>query len=405
MIIKGRIIDGTGSEPIHHGVVAVERTHITAVGSEREAKVNSDDQVFDAGNRTILPGLVDSHVHFCMTEGLSPYETYGISMSMISAVENANAWLNAGVTTVRDLGCAHRGIFALKDAIQKGTITGPRIIASGAIITQSGRSLSLGVAADGPDEFRKRAREQIGAGAEWIKIYASGQNHGRRPREPWEVWATVPEVRAACEEAHNKGLRVAAHCATAESALVCLDGGVDSIEHGLVLNDDVLHKMKKQNVYYVPTAYIHYLSGNFSTKLGWLGPEESWLQERLKMQVTEHERNVKRAAEIGVKIAAGTDFSGFYQNYNHTNILPPDLMANELQTLTRYGVDPMAVIRSATQVGAEMLGMDSIIGTIERGKLADLAIFDGDPLSDINALNPNQVWAVIKEGRILVKKP
>jgi imidazolonepropionase-like amidohydrolase len=403
VIIKGRIIDGTGAEPIDRGIVVVQGSRIEVVGSQGDVKVDASEKVIDAGEKTILPGLVDSHVHFCMTEGLSPYETYGIAMSTIFGVENAKAWMRAGVTTVRDLGCAHHGIFALRDAIEKGTVVGPRIIAAGAILTESGRNVSLGVAADGPDEFRKRAREQIGAGAQWIKIYASGQNHGRRRREPWEIWATVPEVTAACEEAHNKGLKAAAHCATAESALVCLEGSIDSIEHGLVLNDQVLRKMKEQNVYYVPTAYVHYLSGNFSTELGWLGPEDAWLQERLRMQVNEHERNVKRAAEIGVKIVAGTDFSGFYQNYNHTNILPPDLMANELQTLVKYGVDPMTVIRSATQVGAEMLGMEGTIGTIEKGKLADLAIFDGDPLSDMSALNPNKMWAVMKEGRILAK--
>ncbi|MGA2785448.1 MAG: amidohydrolase family protein, partial [Candidatus Bathyarchaeia archaeon] len=259
MIIKGRIIDGTGAEPIDRGIVVVQGSRIEVVGSQGDVKVDASEKVIDAGEKTILPGLVDSHVHFCMTEGLSPYETYGIAMSTIFGVENAKAWMRAGVTTVRDLGCAHHGIFALRDAIEKGTVVGPRIIAAGAILTESGRNVSLGVAADGPDEFRKRAREQIGAGAQWIKIYASGQNHGRRRREPWEIWATVPEVTAACEEAHNKGLKAAAHCATAESALVCLEGSIDSIEHGLVLNDQVLRKMKEQNVYYVPTAYVHYL--------------------------------------------------------------------------------------------------------------------------------------------------
>jgi len=408
LIIRGRIIDGTGSDPIEKGAVVVSSGRILEVGPEKDIEIpKSDTEVINASGKTIIPGLIDAHVHFCLNQGFEPLDSYAIGMSTLYGVENARRWINAGVTTVRDVGCKHRGVYALRQEIDLGRVAGPRMLIAGRIISQSGRTYiekgGMSVPADGADEVRKIAREELGAGADWVKVYASGQGVGPKPRDPWDVWMTVEEISAACDEAHSKGKKAAAHAINAEAAMNCIKGGIDSIEHGLLLNDDVLEEMKKHNVYYVPTIFTYYIDGELPIERCYkFKPQDAWIQDRLRnKELPFHAHNVKRATEIGAKIVAGTDIP---EPIEEGNIIRADAMAQELILMVKYGLTNMHALRTATQTAAEMLGLEQEIGTLEKGKAADLIILNGDPLTNMNVVLPENISLVMKEGRIIQRQ-
>jgi len=392
--IKGRIVDCTGADPIENGIVIISNDHIVEVGKEKDVKIPSDSNVIDASGKTIIPGLIDCHTHFCsvatsMDDSVDlPPKSYDVCKSTLYGVENAKRWLNAGVTTVRDIGCKHRGIFALREEIEAGRILGPTLILGGRIITQSGRSGSFGVAADGANEVRRAARQDLGAGAEWVKVYASGGGSASRLRDPWDVWMTTEEIAAACDEAHSKGMKAAAHAVNAESAMRCVKAGIDSIEHGVLLDDEVLEAMRKHNVYYCPTAYYYHIRGEHPSI-----PE--WIRKRISTELLHVQRQcVKKASEIGVKLVAGTDMGA----PSEEGLSEPDALAQELMLRVKYGLSPMHVLMSSTRTAAEMLGVKDKVGTLEKGKLADVVVVEGDPLKSMEAVLPENVWLVMKKG-------
>jgi imidazolonepropionase-like amidohydrolase len=406
-LIKGRVLDCTGSGPIEKGAVVVQKDQIKDVGRERDVMFPAKAKVIDASGSTIIPGLIDCHAHFCMATGAAdtsykddfpPLKSYDIGKSTLYGVENAKRWIMAGVTTSRDIGCKHRGIFALREEIEAGRILGPRLVLAGRIVFQSGRRDSLGIQADGADEVRKVARQELGAGAEWIKVYASGAGTGNRPRDPWDIWMTYEEIYAACDEAHSKGMKAAAHAINAESAMRCIEAGIDSIEHGLLLNDDVLKAMKKNNVYYCPTIFTYYIDGEHALGEGKFTEQEAWIKERLlKEELPMHKQNVRRAAEMGVNIVVGTDIP---HPIEEGNLIRADATAQELMLLVKYGLTPMYALRAGTQIAAKMLGMEDRIGTLQKGKLADLVVVDGNPLENMSALLPGNIQLVMKGGKI-----
>ena len=398
MIIKGGIIACDDNEPIEDGIIEISNGIISNIGWENEVDPSSD-AIIDASGMTIIPGLIDCHVHFCRGYGYEPLDSNQIAESTLYGVEHARRYINAGITTVRDLGCKHHGIFALRREIEVGRLLGPRMIISGRIIYPSGMKSGLGVNADGSSDVRKTAREELGAGADWVKVYVSGRGTGSRPRDPWDTWMTADEISSACEEAHTKGMRAAAHAINAESAMNCIEGGIDSIEHGLLLNDKSLNEMKRNNIFYVPTVYTFYRNATLGVKLGLIKQEDAWIEDRLKNELLpSHRQNVRKASEMGVKIAAGTDIPN---PKGDTDLIRSDSLARELRMMVDYGLSPMHALITATKSAAEMLGLLDKVGTLEKGKIADLLILNNDPLEDIQALLPKNVLLVMKEGKII----
>lgn len=398
LIIRGaRLVDGTGRHPIEDATLIVEGKRIVDVA--RAGKVTEppgEHTVVDAGGRSVLPGLIDCHVGMASyTHAEMPFgaSERNIAATTLRGVANGRRCLNVGVTTVRVDTCGHHGIFALKEAFGSGEADGPRLLVPGRGICMTGGHTWDGgcVEADGEDEVRKAARQQLKAGADWIKLMATG-GAGSPMERVEDEQMTVAELRAGVEEAHKKGKHAFAHVSCAAGARNCIAAGVDSIEHGLFLEDDIIEAMVTKGIFLVPTLGVYHRLVERGEK--GLVPEYMY---RKGVQVVEHHaRSFRAALRAGVKIAAGTDSGNYWYPAG-------DSLLYELEIMNREGMAASDAIRSATGRAAECLHIEAEVGTLETGKLADVLIVDGDPLTDISALK--QTWMVWKEGRCVFSQP
>ncbi len=388
----GRVITAAGNETLDRGVVVVEGGRIAAVGPEGEVAIPDDaTQVIDVKGRTILPGLIDMHSHICPftdAESKEGITARTVTESTLRAVENLHRATSFGVTTARDLGCKHTGIFALRRAADAGEIVSPRILSCGAAIAMTGGHAYNIVAneADGPDGVRALAREQLKLGADVVKVMASG-GAGTWGERVIDSQLTVAEMAAAVEEAHKKGKTTASHATFTESVLDSLEAGIDTIEHGLILNDVCIQKMVATGCYYVPTLEAYERIVRLGT-----GVYPSYFVPKAEMVVGPHRDAFQRALKAGVKIAAGTD-SGLH-------VFPLGDIGLEIARMVEFGMEPIGAIQTATRNAAEALQMLDRLGTLEEGKLADVIVVDGNPLDDMAAMR--NVWLVMKEGTIQV---
>jgi imidazolonepropionase-like amidohydrolase len=396
VVIKGgRLIDGTGKPPLDRAVVVIEDKHIKAVGAEGQVTLPSDARVIEANGRTVLPALMDLHAGIAsLTHAEEPYgmTAKNIAATVLRAVANARRCLNAGVATVRVDLCGHYGIFALKEAFAAGVVDGPRLIVPGRGICMTGGHAWHGGLheADGADEVRKAAREDLRAGADWVKLMATG-GAGSPTERAEDVQMTLEELRAGVEEAHKKGKFAYAHVSCAEGARLCIEAGVDSIEHGLMLDEDNIRQMKDRGIFLVPTLGVYHKLVERGEKK--LVPEFMY---RKALQVVErHAKSFRMALAAGVKIAAGTDSGNYWYDMGES-------LLYELETMHKEGMAPMECLKSATSRAAECLRMTDSLGTLETGKLADVLILDGDPLVNLSAIR--KTWMVLKEGRVVFQK-
>jgi len=398
VIRGGRVFVGTNAEPIADGVVAVEQGKITYAGpSSGFVQPKGEVNLIDAGGRTVLPGLVDLHVHMII-HYKRPVEHHlerAIGATLMNGVANCDRALRSGITTVRDCGAGHLGIFALRDSINSGEVKGPRIFAAGKAICMTGGSSweALCREADGPDECRKAAREQLrrpgtifvsADGADHLKVMATDQGYSRT-----RVQMTVEEMAAVAEEAHKMERRVAAHVGGAAGAMNCVKAGIDSIEHGNVLDEASIEAMRKAGTSYVPTLAVYWEPAVRGTAGGFTQHEVGYC----KIYYGPHKRSFEMALEAGIRIGAGTDSGSL------THVLGKSLH-QELQLLVEYGMTPASALRAATSVAAEILGQESRLGSLEVGKLADVLIVDGNPLADIGDIR--NTWLVMRDGQVVV---
>jgi len=402
-IKAGLLIDGTGREPLKDPVVIVKGNKIAEVGKESEIKVPENAKLVDLGNLTILPGLVDAHVHIYGRRSYGPAEEIITphDLKVIRAVEDCQKLLKAGFTTVRDVGSSIA--LSLKRAINEGTIPGPRIFAAGRPISQTGghsdihylpreEVLRMGVLlADGPDDCRRAAREAIRDGADLIKIMTSGgigseKDHPRYPQ------FTVEEVKAITEEAHRVERRVASHAEGAEGVKIAVLGGVDSIEHGFFLDEECVRLMLDHNVYFVPTLCLVEVYKKAMERPYDMPP---WRLKKQEECIEAMPKSFMMAYKAGVKIAAGTDYFGPPMRAHGDN-------ADEAITLAKYGMKPMDAILAATRNAAECTGVLNVTGTVEAGKFADIVGVEGNPLENMTALK--KVRFVMKEGKVYVNQ-
>ncbi|MBW2128799.1 MAG: amidohydrolase family protein [Deltaproteobacteria bacterium] len=344
-----------------------------------------------------MPGFIDCHVHLCLDAGPDPVGsclTDPLPIIVLKAADAARRTLMAGVTTVRDLGGKAGIDIQIKRAITSGLIQGPRMLVSGQMICMTGgHGWQVGREADGPDEVRKAAREQIKSGADIVKLMATGgvMTEGVEPGSPQ---LSEEELRAGVREAHKAGKKTATHAMGTEGILNALRAGIDSIEHGVYLDEEALTIMAERNVPFIPTVSALY---NIETKGTEAGIPDFAVEKTLKVK-PHHLQSVRMAREAGVSIAMGTD-AGTPFNRHGENL-------GELERLVEYGFSPMEAIEAGTRVAAGVLGLDDILGTIEEGKLADLIVVEGNPLEDVSILRQREALVhVIKGGKAAEKSP
>ena len=375
LVLSGaRIIDGTGTEPVRGRSVVVEKGVITAVVEDARAPRGNG---VDLAGHTLLPGLINSHVHLCLGAEADPARAMReepLALTAIKALLRARETARAGVTTVRDLGGREYAELAARRAIQEGLIDGPRIVAAGRPVCMTGgHGHWLGREADGPDDARKAVREQLKAGADVIKIIATGgvMTPGVEPGSPQ---MTLEEMRAAIEEARKAGRRTAAHAMAATGISEAIDAGITSIEHGVYLTEEIVAHMRRDGTFLVPTlnAPAAIATGGLAAGI----PE--YMVRKSEQVVPPHVASFQLAHRAGVRIAAGAD-SGTPLNF-HGSLLP------ELTLMVKYGMTPLEAIRSATVTAADCLGLGEVTGRVAPGYAADLIAVAGDPAERIDAL-------------------
>ena len=402
LVRAGRLVDVVEGRVLSDQLVRIEGGRIVSVG-DFPAQPAAGAQIIDWSAYTVLPGLMDMHTHLVgdiQSSNVAAPLMSSAANDALTGAANARATLQAGFTTVRDVG-AYRAFtdVALRDANAKGLVEGPRMFVSGAYITVThGGGEVTGLApdvivpaemrrgvADTEAQVRQRARELLAGGADFIKIIATGAvlTAGTTPAASEY---TEREIRAAVEEAAAHGTFVAAHAHGAEGIKNAVRAGVRSIEHASYLDDEGVALMKKRGTWLVADVY----NGDYIDEVG---QRDKWPEEILRknLETTGTQRQgFTKAARAGVRIAFGTD-AGVY---------PHGQNARQFAYMVRYGLTPMQTIQSATINSARLLGRDGEIGSIAPGKRADLIAVTGDPLQDIDVLRTG-LAAVIKDGVIV----
>jgi imidazolonepropionase-like amidohydrolase len=388
---NGVVIVGNG-QTLEHATVLVEDKRILKV-SENSAAIPRGSRKISLSGRTLLPGFIDSHVHVCLDGSPDPLAGSLSESSTITALKAANfarQTLLAGVTAVRDMGGKDGIDLGLRQAVKSGLTPGPRMLASGRLICMTGgHGWHIGREANGADQVRQAAREQIKAGADLVKLMATG-GVLTPDVEPGSEQLTEEELRAGIEEAHKAGRKTATHAMGVKGIRNALRAGIDSIEHGVYLDEETASMMVERDVPLVPTlsALNHILNRGIEGGVPAFAVEKS-----LKVK-PHHLESVRLAREAGVNIAMGTD-AGTPFNHHGRNL-------DELKLLVDWGgFSPLEAIEAGTRVSARVLGMERELGTIEEGKLADLVMVEGNPLEDMGILlKQESICMVMQDGKM-----
>jgi len=401
-LVNARLIDGIDDEPREKSFVRVEAGKIVELGRMADYRRSPrDEHAIDLTGQTLLPGLIDCHVHFVYSafRSLEEIDRCPVETAAINAVVNGGRMLDAGYTTVRDVGTIGNVAVAVRDAIAAGKVRGPRVIASGQIIGPTSgmvdtlpshwhASSGLGICVDGPQAIVKEVRRQIKAGVDNIKLGASGVEVGRYAYT-WMTTLSAEEIAAAVSEAHRWGRTVAIHCQSFDAAKFALRAGADTIEHGTRLDDEAIELFAKSHTALVPTLSTLFSVLELGETLN-LMPKQ---REEMAVNKDHWLSSVARAREANVAIGAGSDIGNRYAHGQN---------ARELEFLVRAGLKPIAAIKSATGTAARILGKHGLIGTLAPGAWADLLVVDGDPLEDICILSkPERIRLVILQGRLV----
>jgi imidazolonepropionase-like amidohydrolase len=396
------LFDSVSGKMVDHGVVVVVGKTIQAVGTD--PKIPEGAQIIDLGEATLMPGFIDAHVHLSSESGGNYYGDWYDGMMRFPAEQSlygahyAKATLEAGITTVRDLGSTDYIALALRNAINAGVIPGPRMLVSNYAIGSTGghadqdpvppqRIAVAGViqgVCNGPEECRAAVRYQIKYGANVIKFMPSGGVLSLS--DPVDnVQLTQDEMNAIVGEAHAWKRKVAAHCHGDRAAKMAIAAGVDSIEHGSFLQDDTLQEMKKKHVFLVPTLFAGFWVGSH---LETFPPP---IAVKAKAAAAQMESMFQHAARIGVPIAMGTD----------AGVEPHGQNAKEFSLMAKNGLPSAQVLMAGTAGGAELLGITEQTGTLSVGKSADIVALPGNPLSDMSVTEHPVL--VMKEGKIYMQ--
>lgn len=403
MLIKNiNLIDGTGKDIQYNIDVQIIDNYFKAIGKNLSVK---DNNIIDGTDKYLLPGMIDSHVH--IIEEMGPLEkklSKPFSYNFYKAIDHLKRTVDAGITTVRDALGADQGI---KEAIQDGKILGPRLQISvnaltitgghGDKLTKSGilmpsfledyPGMPNGIC-DGVEEVRKKVREMLRAGADVIKVHATGGVTSPTDHPNFTQFS-VEELKVMVEEAQFRGNRkVMAHAQGLQGIKNCIEAGIHSIEHGIFLDDEAIEGMKKNGMFLVPTLLAPVSVIEYAKELGMSENSITKSKEVIKA----HSESFEKALKAGVKIAMGTDAGVFKHGTN----------LRELELMVEHGMTPMQAIVSSTKVASECLGYEDMIGTIETNKKADFIILNENPLENISILKyPQNIKIVSIDGKIV----
>jgi imidazolonepropionase-like amidohydrolase len=398
VVVKaGHLLDVKSGKTLSNQAIVVEGDKIVSVVPAADLKPSAGDTVIDLSRSTVLPGLIDAHTHLTMDPKDAGYESLGISIPRQTLVgaRNARITLEAGFTTVRNVGADGFSDVALRDAINAGDVPGPRMLVSGPPLGITGghcdenllapefHSVADGVA-DGIAAVQHKVRENIKYGVDLIKICATGGVLSKGDN-PQASQYTLEEMKAIVADAHRLGRKVAAHAHGAQGILWASEAGVDSIEHGSYIDDAGIAEMKKDGTYLVPTLYLGdwFLDNAESVHV----PPEMIAKGRAV--IPEARKNIAHAFASGVKVAFGTDAA----------VYPHGLNAREFAVMVKLGLTPLQSIQAATVNAADLLGWTDKVGAVEPGKWADLVAVEGDPLQDVTTLE--RVKFVMKGGAVI----
>lgn len=382
------LYDGRGGRMEGASVLFDENGIVAAGHGLRDAQAQT---VIDGSGLTCTPGWVQGHTHIAV-DGLPNMQAQVLrddteAAVMASAARNSLRCLKSGLVAVRDMGTNFDVSIRLRDAINAGKLLGPRVYASGRVLCMTGgHGYYFGIEVDGADEARKAARAQIKRGADLLKIMATGggQSKGMKAGVPQ---LNYEEIRAIVEEAHHAGIHTAAHAQGKEGVMNCLRAGVDSIEHGVTLDDEQIELMVRQGTYFCPTLMALW----YVIEKGEASGIPPYVVEKCKIQAITHFDGFTAAYKAGVKVIAGTD-AGTPFNYQ-------DDIASEFIKMHELGMSVKDVIVSATHTPAEAFGVADRTGSIEPGKWADLTLIEGDPEADLEAFR--RVKMVYKGGQLV----
>jgi imidazolonepropionase-like amidohydrolase len=397
-----RMIDVETGKVVEQPIVTVRDGRIVAIADRRQIKLAPEAKIVDLGNRTLLPGLIDMHVHLDSPADIGGYRglEYTDSFFGMTAVGNARAMLDAGFTTVRNVGSTNRNDIGLAQAIRDGYAIGPRIVPAGYALGATGGHCDStflppslekpnkeeGVG-DGVEELRYQVRRQRKFGAEVIKVCATGGVFSRNT-EPGQQQLSEAELRAIADEAHQWGLKVAAHAHGADGIKAAIRAGIDTIEHASLVDDEGIRlaAARRQPVWFSMDIFNTDYTQAEGKKNGVL--EDNLRKDREVAQIQRD--NFRKAHAAGVRMVFGSD----------AGVMPHGTVGGQFNTMVQYGMTPMQAIQAATRNAAQALGREKDVGAIAVGRFADMIAVDGDPLSDIRTLE--RVPIVIKGG-VLVK--
>lgn len=407
IVLKGRVLDGNGGAPIEKGAVVLEDNRIRLVCQQSELPDNPTAEVYELENGTIMPGLIDAHVHMGWGSATAvDWISMTPQLSMARALRDMAQLRQQGYTAFRDLGS---DVLLMRPAVAEGLLDVPRIFGAGRIISQIGghgdvyqklsleasqRAYSPAFIVNGVDEVRRACRINARNGADLIKIMTTGGVFSQGDKATPHSHFSQEEIRAAVEEAENMGSYVSTHAQATRGIKMALKNGVKCIEHGFYLDEECIELMVKNDCYLVPTlAIMHASKLYFQGKEGVL----PYLKEKTEKSYEAHYRSLEMARKARITVGVGCDFLGdaaFGCSYSEATL--------ELERLCVAGYTPMEVITMATKVNARLLQMEDQLGTLESGKLADVLLVDGKPDEDIRVLRrSDHVKLVIQDGRIV----
>ncbi|MFI4873733.1 MAG: amidohydrolase family protein [Blastopirellula sp. JB062] len=405
VIRNGQMIDGTGAPAVPDAVVIAKDGSITFAGAAADAPPCTPDQELDACGGTILPGLVEAHFHptYFNVAALEDLDIkYPVEFVTLLAANNAKLALECGYTSARSGGSLFNIDFWLKKAIEEGLTPGPRLTASGREICGVGGLMDwnpdfrkvgmegLVLLVNGADEARAAVRKLVKDGVEWVKTYPTGDAASPDVNDHHTLCMTFEEMHAVVQTAHNHGVKVTGHCRATEGIKNALLAGYDSLEHGTFMDDETMDLLLERNTPVVPALYFEYASVIHGPEFGLPPAVIDGHQETLDGGIESARRILREGGRLGM----GGDY-GFAWN-------PHGDYAKELTFFVKQvGFTPLETLMCATKTGAEIMGRDHELGTLEQGKLADLLIVDGDVLADISLLERrDQFLAVIQGGEI-----
>ena len=406
VITNGTVIIGTGAAPIPHATVIVRDGKIEYVGSAQQGpSVEPAAATIDARGGTILPGLIEAHFHptYFNIEALEDLDIkYPVEYVTLLAASNAKLALECGYTSARSGGSLFNIDVWLKQALESDLVPGPRLAASGREICSVGGLMDwnpdfrkigmegLVLLVNGPDDARAAVRKLVKDGVEWVKTYPTGDAASPDVNDHHTLCMTFEEMHAVVATAHNHGLKVTGHCRATQGIKNALRAGYDTIEHGTFIDDEALELILQRNVPVIPALYFEQASIERGPEFG--------LSQRV---IDGHQETLEGGAESALRILRAGGRLGMGGDYGF-GWNPHGQYARELSFFVKYvGFTPLETLTCATKTGAEILGRDHELGTLEVGKLADILIVEGDVLADISRLEDRQKFIAVMQGGVV----